>query len=284
MNQVRIVTDSIADIPASLASELGIAVVPCQVFFGQEAYLDGIDLLPHQFYRKLADSAELPLTSQPSVSLFVETYQRLLDEQQNKAIISIHVAGNLSGTVNAAWAATQTMPDPSRIEVVDSGQVSMGQGWVAIEAARLAQTGADQTQVSQTVQRLLARVRTAAVIDTLENLYKGGRISQFTAVLGTALRIKPLVTVCKGRIDLLDKIRTRARAARRLEEVVRNWGPLAQICVLHTGAEQSAHDLAAQLQDLVSLEKIIISPAGSALTTHLGLNAVGVCALTTGDE
>lgn len=279
MTALRIATDSTADVPPDLASELQIAVVPCQVFWGAEVYRDGVDLQPQEFYAKLAQSAELPKTSQPPMSRFVETYGRLLDAEGSEAVISIHVAGNLSGTVNAAWAAAQTRPDPSQIEVIDSGQVSMGLGWVVIEAARMAQAGFARQVLSQTVHDMLPRLRAAAMIDTLENLYKGGRISQVTAALGTALQIKPLITIQAGQVEITERIRTRSRALKRLVELVRSWGPLARVAVLHTGAEELARDFAALIENLAPDGEIMVEPAGAALTTHLGVGAVGVCAV-----
>jgi DegV family protein with EDD domain len=279
MGRVRIATDSIADVPAGLASDLDIAIVPCQVFFGQEVYADGVDLSPEAFYDRLARSPELPRTSQPPVSRFVETYRRLLDAEQAEAVISIHVAGNLSGTVNAAWAAAQMLPDPSRVEVIDSGQVSMGLGWAVIEAAKVAQAGAPQTTVSRIVRESLPWLRAAAMIDTLDNLYRGGRINQVTATLGTVLQIKPLIRIQGGQVEIVDKVRTRSRALKRLESMVRDWGMPEALAVLHTSAEELAQDLAGLLQDLLPDRQLLIAPAGSALTSHLGLGAVGVCAL-----
>lgn len=283
MGRVRIATDSVADIPAALASELDIAVVPCQVFFGQEIYDDGVELPPDGFYQRLAQSSELPRTSQPPVSRFVETYRRLLEVEQAEGVISIHVAGNLSGTVNAAWAAAQTLPDPSQVEVIDSGQVSMAQGWAVIEAARQAKAGASRTAVSRAVRESLPRLRAAAMLDTLDNLYKGGRISQVTATLGTILQIKPLISIQGGQVEIVDRVRTRSRALRHLESMVRGWGMPAELTVLHTGAEGLAQDFGGLLQDLMPGRRMMIQPAGSALTTHLGLGAVGVVTLLAAD-
>lgn len=283
MRRVKIATDSTADIPAYLASELDIAIVPCQVFWGQEVYQDGVDLPPLEFYDKPAKSSELPRTSQPQITRFVETYRRLLEVEQGEAVISIHVAGNLSGTVNAAWAAAQMLPEPSRVEVIDSGQVSMGMGWAVIEAARLAQTGASQVEISRGVRAILPRLRASAMIDTLENLYKGGRINQVTAALGTVLQIKPLINIQDGHIEIVARVRTRSRALKRLEELVRGWGRLAEVMVLHAGPEKRAESLVGLLQNLVPDRQIRIGPAGSALVTHLGLGAVGVCALLAAD-
>ncbi|MGD9048407.1 MAG: DegV family protein [Anaerolineae bacterium] len=284
MGRVRIVTDSTADIPASLASELEIVVVPVQIIWGQEIYQDGVDLASLTFFDRLAHTVEVPRTSQPPVSRFVETYRQLLEAGEGATVVSIHLAGNLSGTLNAAWAAAQTLPDPSRVEVIDSGQVSMGLGWAVIEAAKLARMGAGQVEIVGAVRALLPRLRTLAMIDTLDYLYRGGRISQVTAALGTALQIKPLIDIQSGHIEIVARARTRSGALKRLVTIVRDWGPLAQVMVLHTGAAKLAEDLADQLRGLACDGLIAVEPAGSALATHLGLGAVGVCALAAGDE
>ncbi|MGD2206808.1 MAG: DegV family protein, partial [Anaerolineae bacterium] len=210
VGRVRIVTDSTADIPVDLASELGITVVPCLVFLGQESFRDGADLTPQAFLNKLAHTSQPLRTSQPPVSEFVNVYRRLLEAERGAGIVSIHVAGSFSGTVNAAWTAAQSQSDPSRVEVIDSGQLSMGLGWAVIEAARMAQAGAQQAEISRTVQALLPRLRAAAMIDTLDNLYKGGRISLISAAIGTALKIKPLLTVQNGGVVVRGRVRTHA--------------------------------------------------------------------------
>lgn len=279
MTPVRIVTDSTADVPATLASDLDITIVPLQVYIGQEAYQDGVDLKPETFFEKLNQISELPRTSQPPVGRFVETYQKLLGQAECEAIVSIHIASSLSGTINAAWTASRMLPDPSKVEVIDSGQLSMGIGWTAIHAARLAQTGATPAAVALAVRTFLPRIRTAAMIDNLENLYKGGRITLLSAALGSMLQIKPLVSIEDGEVPVWGKVRTRSRAMRQLEDRVREWGPLDQMAVLHTGAKDRAQDLASALQDLVPADQMLLLPAGPALTSHLALGAVGVAAV-----
>ena len=283
MSGLRIATDSTADVPAGLAADLQIVVVPCRVFWGEKVYRDGLDLAPQQFYEKLARSVELPKTSQPPVSRFVETYHRLLELEESEAVISIHVAGNLSGTVNAAWTAAQAQPDPSRVEVIDSGQISMGIGWAVIRAARMAQAGATRDAISRAVREMLPNIRAAAMIDTLDNLYKGGRISQVTAALGTVLKVKPLISVQEGHVRVTERVRTRSRALKRLAAIVQSWGPLAEVAVLHTGAEGLAREFKAMIEDLAPYHEIMVEPAGPALTTHLGLGAIGVCAVLAGE-
>lgn len=284
MGRVGVATDSTADLPPALASDLGIAVVPCLIFWGREELLDGVDVGPWAFYERLLNSSELPRTAQPAMNSFVDVYRRLLEEERCEAVISIHVAGTLSGTVNAAWAAAQTLPDPSRVEVIDSGQVSMGMGWAVIQAAKLARAGATRQELGEAVRNLLPRLRAAAMIDTLDNLYKGGRITQITAAVGTMLQIKPLIAIQDGELQIADRVRTQSRALRRLEAHVRAWGPLAEVSVLHTGAPELAEDLANRLADLAPDGQLMIEPAGPALTVHLGLGAVGVCALVNRDD
>jgi len=199
-------------------------------------------------------------------------------------VVSIHVAGSLSGTLNAAWAAAQCLSTPDRVAVVDSGQVSMGLGWAAVEAARMAGIGAGPAEVVQGLQGLQSRLKTAAMIDTLENLYKGGRINHISALFGTALQIKPLLSVERGQVTIWARVRSRARALQALADKVRSWGALAEVAVLHAGAEDLALALVAQLKDLFVEREPRILPAGSALTSHLGLGAVGVCALVAGDS
>lgn len=279
MSQVRVVTDSTADIPGDVASRLGISVVPCQVAFGDEVYRDGIDLTPGEFYHKMAGSDKVLRTSGPIVHDFVETYHSLLEEEGAEHILSIHVAGTLSGTLNSAWAAVQTLPDPERVHLVDSGQVSMGLGWVAIHAARVAQQDATLAQVAAAAHATIPRVRVAAMVDTLENLYRGGRISIISAALGSVLEIKPLLSIGGGDVTVWGKVRTRSRALRALVSRVHEWGPLEDVAVLHIGAPTLLEELSVRVQEILAGQEMIVAPAGAALSSHLGLGTVGVCAV-----
>lgn len=292
MGRIGIVTDSTTDVPAGMTDELGISVIPCQVIFGETTYRDGVDLSIREFYNKMARSAEPPRTSQPPVQAFVETYRRLIDGEGCEAIFSIHVAGTLSGTLNAAWAAAQALPDPARIEIVDAGQVSMGTGWIVVEAARAAQdtlragpaaegaAGTARARVRAAIRSALPRVRTVAMIDTLDNLYKGGRIRLFSAALGTALQIKPLVSLADGKVIVWAKVRTRSRALNALVARIQEMGPLQELAVLHADAPDLVQALAGRLQEALPGMEMPILPAGAALVSHLGLGAVGACALT----
>lgn len=147
----------------------------------------------------------------------------------------------------------------------------------------MASNGAGLAEVARATRDLGPRLKTAAMIDSLDNLRKGGRINQFSALLGTALQIKPLVSLDSGEVSIWARVRSRSKALLALVERVRSWGPLAEVAVLHAGAEDVAQTLVARLQDLFAERELRILPAGSALTSHLGLGAVGLCALVAGD-
>lgn len=279
MERIGIVTDSTADIPPDLAAELGISVIPCQVTFGETTYLDGVDLSGEAFYDRLASSAELPRTSQPPVQAFIEAYRRLLDQEHCQSIFSIHIAGTLSGTLNAAWAATQALANPARVEIIDSGQVAMGLGWLVIIAARAARAGATRAQVGEAIRSAGPRLRTVAMIDTLENLYRGGRIRLFTAALGTALQIKPLVSLEGGEITVWNRVRTRAKAFNALVGRLEEMGPFEELAILHSGAPDLVQILTRHLGVIWPGNEMLVLPAGAALVSHLGLGAVGACGL-----
>ena len=211
MKQIHVVTDSTSDLPDDLALELEIPVVPCLVYCGQECYRDGVDLKPAEFYQRLASSPILPHTSGPAVGDFVSTYRGLLKQESCEGIVSIHVSGKLSGTLNAAWTAAQAVDQPDKIKIIDSMSVSMGMGWIVIKAGQLAQEGAGLEEITGAVHRLLSQSRVVAMADTLENLKRGGRIGHISALLGTALQIKPLIGVQDGEVIVWDKVRTKAR-------------------------------------------------------------------------
>jgi len=276
---VRIVTDSSADVPPEIAESLGISVVPNYVYFGSETIRDGIDLAPQAFFEKMATSPTPPRTTHPPVGEFLSVYEHALNGSGFDAVLSIHVAGTLSGTINSAHTAAELLPDASRIDVIDSGQLSMGLGWVVVKAAELAGRGATRAEVVEAVRSLLPRVRVVAMIDSLDSLVRGGRISRLSSVLGTLLHIKPVLSVQSGQVSILGRVRTRTRALSRLIEEVQGWGPVSDLAVMHAAAEPLAAELAHGLRVFAPERAIRIAPAGAALTAHLGLGAVGVCGL-----
>ena len=173
--------------------------------------------------------------------------------------------------------ASQCLAAPDRVAVVDSGQVSMGLGWAAVEAARMASNGAGLAEVARATRDLGPRLKTAAMIDSLDNLRKGGRINQFSALLGTALQIKPLVSLDSGQVSIWARVRSRSKALLALVERVRSWGPLAEVAVLHAGAEDLAQTLVARLRGHVDrLAPGHPSPIVPVVLAGILADAVGV--------
>lgn len=279
MSNVRIVTDSASDIPPGMAEELGITVVPCNVHFGQRTYRDGVDLTSEEFFIEMARSPTLPTTSQPAVGLFEETYRRLAEETDQ--IVSIHLPRKQSATYNSAYLAAQALPEVE-IVVIDSTQVSMAQGWLAIIAARTALQGKGLTEVVEVVQDTIPRLRLIAMLDTLEYIQKGGRIGKATALLGTLLKMKPLLQVLDGEVLPLENVRTKRKALRRLAEIVAEMAPFEELAVMHADALPVARELADMLAPLHPPDRTLVSQVGAILGTHAGPGAVGVACVMKG--
>lgn len=277
MSQVRIVTDSPSDIPPEICRELNIEVVPAVVVIDGRTYRDKIDLPASEFYRQLVQSKELPTTSQPPVGAFEEVYQRLL--QETDQIISIHIPDTVSGTLEAARAAAARI-DGAEIRVVNSTQVTMAEGWLVILAARAAQAGHSLAEILELVEQTIPRLRLVAVLDTLEYLRRGGRIGRAAAMMGTMLRVKPVIAYQNSELIPLENARTMRRALDRLIQQVAGWAPLEEVAVIHTAAPELADRVRERLAHLHPVERILIAEAGPVVGTHVGPGGVGIACVT----
>lgn len=273
MHPVRIVTDSVSDLPTEFQEALDIAVVPAVVIIDGVSYRDRVELSSAEFYRRLVESTALPTTSQPSVGDFEEVYRELA--QETDEIISVHIPAAFSGTIRSAQAAAQAVRD-ARVTVVDSGQVSMGLGWLVILAARAAREGRSRDEILTLIQRTIPRLRLVAVLDTLEYLRRGGRIGRAAAMMGTVLRVKPLLLVQNAELVPLENVRTRRRALQRLLEIVEGWAPLEEVAVIHAAAPELAEEVRQRVGAFHPVERIPVVEAGPVLGTHVGPGAVGV--------
>ncbi|HKP51422.1 MAG TPA: DegV family protein [Chloroflexia bacterium] len=277
--QVRIVTDSAADIPADLARELDITVIPLNVIMEGKTYRDGVDLSGEEFYERLKTTRSVTTTSLPSLDAFAEAYRRLTTEGCD--VVSIHLSSKLSGTFNAAlMASTADGVSPEAIEVVDSRSVSMAQGWIAIRAVEAARSGGSLAEVDELAENLAKRTALYGVLNTLEYVIRSGRVSRLPGTVGNFLSIKPIVTTLpNGEATILEKVRTRKKALTRVVQLTSELGPLERIAVMHGADEEGATQLADMLQSLDVPQPIMICHIGAVLGTHLGPEAVGVCCL-----
>lgn len=271
---VRIVTDSTSDIPLPLAQELNITVIPLFVHFGTEVFRDSVDLSPDEFYRRLKRGGVLPKTSVPPVGAFTETYSKLAGETD--AILSIHISAKLSGTYDAAILGKKSVAGKCRIEVIDSWNTSMALGLLAILAARAAREGASLEEISQMVHHNIPRAHLFGMVDTLEYLQKGGRIGSAEALMGTALNIKPILTVKEGETFPLKRVRSRSKAIDELCNLAQEHSPVKEMAILHSTTPDEAEKLAGRLDALFPKEKIPRARFGPVLGTYVGPGSLGI--------
>ncbi len=274
--KVSIVTDSTSSMTQAMGQEYGIHVMPIYVAFGTQTYLDGVDLDPELFYRLLRESKQLPTTSQPPVVDFVQAYTAL--SEQAEAIVSIHLSHKMSATLDSALAARKQLPDVP-IHVIDSRSTSMDLGLVAIAAARAAAAGQDADRVVQLVEKLIPKTNIIFTVGTMEYLHRGGRIGGATALLGSALRIKPILYVRDGQVEPLEKPRTRKRAVRRVLDLMAErvgTSEAVHAVVMHCDTPDEAQVMAEQVAARFHCVELITGEAGPIIGTHTGPGTLGV--------
>ena len=271
---IRIVTDSVSDLPPSLARANDITVIPCYVIIGSETYKDGIEITADRFYSRLPTLPRLPSTSQPTIADFQEVYQRLLD--QGHQIVSIHVSAKLSGTLNSAAQAKAALGDSSDIEIVDSQLASAPMALAVLDAAHVARETSDFHEVARRVRGGLLRHHGFIMVDTLEYLQKGGRIGKAQAFLGGMLKVKPILTIRDGEVHPVERPRSIERAKNRLIDIARELAPIRQINISYSTDRVQALGVRAELAELVGPEHLVESRFGPVLGAYVGPNALGV--------
>jgi DegV family protein with EDD domain len=272
---VKVVTDSTSDLPQDLADSLGIELVPAIIHFGNETFKDGVDLSPDDFYERLTHGDTFPRTSQPSPGELVQIYERLGKEAD--AIVSIHISSKLSGTYNSAVQGSQEANAACPIEVIDSQQATLALGMAAIASARVANDGGSADEVAAMARDAASRSVCSALLDTLEYLQKGGRIGKAGAMLGSLLKIKPIIIIRDGEVQQLAKERTLNRALARLEQATRDLAPIEELGVMYSTERDDALRVAENLRDLLPEGKEpIIARIGPAIGAHAGPGAIGI--------
>ena len=265
---VRIVTDSVADLPPEVAGELGITVIPLNVRFGIEVYRDGIDLTAEQFYEKLRHSGTMPVTSVPSPGTFAEAYDKLAEETDE--ILAIILTSKLSGTYEVALQSIGLMKKKCRVEVIDSQLAVMAQGFVVIKAAKAAQTGASFDEIVEVARKTIPRANLLATFDTLEYLRRGGRIGHAQAFLGSMLKVNPLITLKDGIVEPAGRTRSRAQSIERLYSFAMSYTSIEEIAVEDTACPDEAEALVDRISSKFPKERIYRSKMTPVIGTHTG--------------
>lgn len=277
---VAVVTDSTAHLPPGVAERRGIHVVPLEVRLGERTARDGVDVSAAELIAALADRTLLVQTSRPTPAAFAERFTALLDDGV-PAVVAVHLSRALSGTWDAARLAAQEVA-PDRIRVVDSGAIAMGLGFAVLADA--AGAGATADDVEAVAGAVAARARVLFAVQDLERLRRGGRIGAASALMGTALSVKPILHLRDGRIAPLEKVRTASRATERLVALaVAEAGPGAHLAVHHLGAEDRAKDIADRLREqLPDATEVHVSEVGAVIGAHAGPGLVGVVVVPAG--
>ncbi|HYL06923.1 MAG TPA: DegV family protein [Candidatus Udaeobacter sp.] len=271
--RVAIVTDSTSDIPPQLARSRSITIVPLTLNFEGRSLLDGVDIRPSEFYRKLPNASTHPTTSQPSPGQFAEAYTKLLAD--NDEVVSIHISQKLSGTYDSAVQGAE-MSDSSRVKVIDSELVSMSLGLVTLAASHLAEQGAGGAAISEKVTSMRAQVQTYFSVATLEFLRRGGRIGRASALVGSVLQVKPVLCIRDGLVTPLERVRTFDRALNRIVELARevDRGKGITVIVGHADSDADAERVARELEPIS--ETLLVHPLGPVVGAHAGPGVVGL--------
>lgn len=278
-HSISLVTDSTCDLPQELRERYAINVVPLSIIWGSEHLLEGIDILPEDFYRRLISDEVYPTTSQPTPKDFLDTYEKL---RRNGAeeIIVITISSAMSGTHESARLAS-TMTDIP-VHIVDSKSNSMSLGWQVLAAARAREAGGDVNAMIAAANDVRKRMIFLISLDTIEYLYKGGRIGGASKFIGTLLNFKPQITVNHktGEVEAVKRTRTRKKSLKALYHdffAQFDINKKMRIAVLHNAALSDAKEIAARIQSDFSPVELIISIVSPVLGVHTGPRAISLC-------
>ena len=283
MAKVAILTDSSAYMPPELVEQNGIHVIPLTIIWGSDMLLDGIDLTPEEFLTRLANDPIHPSTTQPNPEDFTVFYEKLAAEYD--AIVVPVISDELSGTLNSAETAAAAF-DRVPVRVIDTRQASMGLGFAAVAAARAADQGKSLDEIESAARGVASRSRIFFVVDTLEYLHRGGRIGGASRFFGAALNIKPLLHLNEGRVDALEKIRTKKKAVDRMLELAAQYagGRPVWASVIHAGAHGEAVELMRRVADQFDCQELHLASISPAISVHTGPGTLGLTIYPTGDE
>jgi len=272
---ITILTDSCADLNQALISRFAIHTISLTVFINEKIYHDGIDLSLPELYRQVEISGELPKTSAPSVAEFLTFFQSFPGD-----LIYTGISSQLSVTYQNAFLAAENLPERN-IHVIDSKNLSTGIGLLVLKAADLRDQGLPADEIVKGIQALLPKVHTSFMVDTLEYLYKGGRCSAVENIVGSLLKIRPVLEVkTDGSLGIKEKTRgTRKKALGYLLDGFKAHLPnvdLQRVFVTHSGCDEDGEFLASELRNIAPIQEIYITTAGCTISSHCGPGTIGI--------
>ncbi|NLJ80592.1 MAG: DegV family protein [Firmicutes bacterium] len=280
MAKIHVVTDSGNDLSREMQAEFGIHVVPLTVRFSEESFHDGVDISVEQFYHRLQNDPEIPSTSQPSPADFVRVYEEIAEP--GDTILSVHLSSKMSGTYQSAVLAGTMVDSSIKVIVIDTGCASIGSGLVPIALAEALQKGASLDELTALAERISENLEVYFVVDTLEYLQKNGRIGMASALVGTLLSIKPVLTVKDGFVAPFEKVRGKSKALKRVRQLALNMKEKFpekkfRAALSHADNLTEAEQLASFLKEKLPLEgEVLIAPIGPTIGVHTGPGTVAM--------
>lgn len=280
MALIKVVTDSTADIPEELIAKWDITIVPLKVHFGTRSYLDGLTITAAEFYDKLRGQEELPTTSQPSPSEFVEAYQKIAREAgEDVQIISLHLSSVLSGTYQSAKMAQNMLADSIDIEVIDSKKASYVLGMIVTSVAEAAKQGKSKEECLALAKRMMNASVVYFMVDTLHYLQKGGRIGKASALVGSLLNIKPILSLDEeGYVYPVEKVRGSKKALLRIFHYLQEYAESdpVHVAICHADAHDQAEQIMHQINDRFEVQSSVVTEIGPVIGTHVGPKTIGL--------
>ncbi len=273
---IEVVTDSGSDLPLGVAKELGITVVPVYIYFGDKAYKDWVDIEPDELYKRLVEGPVYPTTSQPMPADFAKAYSDL--SQKADAIVSIHLPAKLSGTYNAALQGVEIAKPKCEVHVVDSFSVSAGLALVAMAAARVAKAGGKLAEVLEETKKAINQTQIRGLLETLQYLLKGGRVTKTKALVGTLLNVKPILNIRDGELFQAGMARSYAKGLDQLFEFVKSVPKLQEVAIVQSTVAEEANALKNRIASIIDEKKIMMARLGPGLGVHGGPGTILVAA------
>ena len=273
---VKIVTDSSSDIPLELAKKLDIAVVPVYIYFGDKAYKDGVDIGPDELYKRLVEGPVYPTTTQPIPADFAETYTALAKDAE--AIVSIHLPTKVSGTYNAALQGLEIAKPKCEVHVFDSLSVSVGLGLIVIAAAQVANRGGKLAEVLEETRKAISKTQMRGLLDTLQYLLKGGRITKTRALVGALLNVKPILKMRDGELIQAGMARSYTKGVEQVFEFVKNYPNLVEVGIAQSTVPEEAEKLKGMLASVIDEKHILMTRIGAGLGVHGGPGTMVIAA------
>jgi len=273
----RIITDSVSDVPAEVAAQLGITIIPVNVIFGTESFRDGVDLTTEQFYEKLVQSKTMPTTAIPPMGVFVDTFDRIAADTDE--ILAITVSHRFSAFYDTTLHAAELMKQKCRVEVVDSGAGAMAEGLIVIAAAKAARAGGGLDDLVKLTRNNTRRAEIRMAFDTLEYLKRGGRIGAAQALMGSLLRVHPIAGIREGEGDTIgiSRARQRDKAVNWLYDYARGFsGRIREMAVEHATTPDEAEAFVERLGTFFPKGRIYKSQVGCVVGAHIGPHVLSV--------